>query len=368
MLNRKLSIFTASIFALGITVYAQDDVDAAQQALWNATENGEQVDNFTTDQPDEPTPQCIGDGCDEPQVNASSTETVQEQTSTEGNETAEAANPTDAQSAELAKDSSNAQVAANTSSGELAADEEYCTEADSTNTECVDVETEEPEDKSDTYDRYITENAQQYQARKEGFSRSIQLGFHVAGGMNTFFGKKSDGWDLGYLLNGGIMVKLPAGVRHLNLIPELDFGYRNYGYEGKSDYAKNEATIDMFLFEIPIILRYSFDDDGFFAGIGANLGLKLSGSSEFKYKYNSDIVIKDDETSGTRHNTLPSAGVELGAIANLGYNINRWFAIDLRVVQSFTNLLNADNVAEKNFTKSDLLSFYTTLGVAFMLF
>jgi hypothetical protein len=231
---------------------------------------------------------------------------------------------------------------------------EDCTEADSTNTECVEI------DETDTYDRYLQENAEMYRARKEGFSRSIQIGIRAAGGMNTFFGKKSDDWGFGYQAGGGILVRLPVGIRHVSLVPELDFVYRNYNYESKNEYSKTEGSLDYMLFEIPIIVRYTFDEDNFFVGLGMNLDLKLTGSSEITQK------TKETGEKDKRKNTLPSSGVELGGVFNVGYAINRWLIADIRVVQCFTNLLNEDAIAESSLSKAHLYTFYTSLGLTFV--
>lgn len=335
-------------------VFAQEyeaDVDSA----WVASQNGGSTE-ISDGNESTPYAACIGDGCDGVDMIGSADN---RNASSVAMDTSAAVKTTVDSAADSARDTttSNTSVAADTS------EYEDCTEADSLNADCVEVAESASDDES--ADPNLEETAAQYQARKEGFSKAVQLGVHAAGGINYLFGKKTDGWGLGYEVNGGIMVMLPL-YRKLSLATELDFGYRHYSYEDDTDYSHNEAGIDLYLFEIPVMARYTFDDEGFFVGLGFNLGLKLNGYSEYKFDYNSDVKIDDEETSGKRNNTLPTAGVEIGGIFNLGYNITNWMAVDVRVVQSFLNLLNESNVAETSFTDAYWMSFYTTLGVAFM--
>lgn len=366
-------------------VFAQEyeaDVDSA----WVASQNGGSTE-ISDGNESTPNAACIGDGCDGVDMKGSAdnrnASSVAENSSE--NVTTETANatsgdvPSGSNSAAETSDANSTQTAGAstaTADSKTAADSvskvagiqdsieyEDCTEADSLNADCVEVAESASDDES--ADPNLEETAAQYQARKEGFSKAVQLGVHAAGGINYLFGKKTDGWGIGYEINGGIMVMLPL-YRRLSLATELDFGYRHYSYEDDTDYSHNEAGIDLYLFEIPVMARYTFDDEGFFVGLGFNLGLKLNGYSEYKFDYNNDVKIDDEETSGKRNNTLPTAGVEIGGIFNLGYNITSWMAVDVRVVQSFLNLLNESNVAETSFTDAYWMSFYTTLGVAFM--
>lgn len=374
-------LLAASVSAAFAQEY-EADVDSA----WVASQNGGSTE-ISDGNESTPNAACIGDGCDGVDMKGSAdnrnASSVAENSSE--NVTTETANatsgdvPSGSNSAAETSDANSTQAAGAstaTADSKTAADSvskvagiqdsieyEDCTEADSLNADCVEVAESAGDDES--ADPNLEETAAQYQARKEGFSKAVQLGVHAAGGINYLFGKKTDGWGLGYEVNGGIMVMLPL-YRRLSLATELDFGYRHYSYEDDTDYSHNEAGIDLYLFEIPVMARYTFDDEGFFVGLGFNLGLKLNGYSEYKFDYNSDVKIDDEETSGKRNNTLPTAGVEIGGIFNLGYNITSWMAVDVRVVQSFLNLLNESNVAETSFTDAYWMSFYTTLGVAFM--
>lgn len=354
LLFALLSFF--GTYALAQEEYYQPDVDSA----WVASQNGGQPLE-SEEQPAEATPACIGDGCDGTETAAEPVAEPEQASTAEQTETAATGDSTQvadstataqATADSTKKDSAQVKTAANKP---IDPDEyEDCTEADSTNTECVEI------DETDTYDRYLQENAEMYRARKEGFSRSIQIGIRAAGGMNTFFGKKSDDWGFGYQAGGGILVRLPVGIRHVSLVPELDFVYRNYNYESKNEYSKTEGSLDYMLFEIPIIVRYTFDEDNFFVGLGMNLDLKLTGSSEITQK------TKETGEKDKRKNTLPSSGVELGGVFNVGYAINRWLIADIRVVQCFTNLLNEDAIAESSLSKAHLYTFYTSLGLTFV--
>jgi hypothetical protein len=364
MLDAKPFLLFAFLAFFGSFAFAQEyeaDVDSA----WIASQNGGQA---LESEPasEEPAPACIGDGCDGTETAEATTEPA---TESEQNSSAEQAETTEtaatdstqtgdstatAKADSTAQDSTKKTAAVLKITEENEDDYEDCTEADSTNTECVEV------DESDTYDRYLQENAEQYRARKEGFSRSIQLGLRATGGMNTLFGKKQDGWGFGYQGGGGIMVKMPVGIRHVSLVPEIDFVYRRYNFEKSNDYSKSEAYIEYMLFEIPIIIRYTFDEDNFFVGLGMNVDLKLTGSSKFTQK------MKETGEKDKRNNSLPTSGVELGGVFNLGYVINRWFVVDVRVVQCFTNLLNKNSIAESSLAGAELYTFYTTLGLTFV--
>lgn len=359
----KLSKFTLPLAFLALfcsPVFAQEyeaDVDSA----WIASQNGGQA---LESEPanEEPAPACIGDGCDGTETAAEPVAEGEQASTAEQTETAATGDSTQvtdstattAKADSTVKDSTKKTASVVKITEENEDDYEDCTEADSTNTDCVEV------DETDTYDRYLQENAEMYRARKEGFSRSIQIGIRGMGGINTVFGKKSKDWGFGYQAGGGILVRLPVGIRYVSLVPEIDFVYRKYNYESKNDYSKSEASLDYMLFEIPIILRYTFDEDNFFVGIGMNLDLKLTGSSEFTQK------MKETGEKDKRKNTLPSSGVELGGAFSIGYAINRWLVADIRVVQCFTNLLNEDAIAESSLSKAHLYTFYTSLGLTFV--
>lgn len=221
----------------------------------------------------------------------------------------------------------------------------------------TDSEFADDEEYANAYAKYkaeTTKKADINRQRNEGFARAVLLGVRAQTGINTFFGEHSDGWNMGFQIGGGLMVKMNLGVKNLSLTPELTFNYRYYTYEKDMDIYTNEANIDIMMFEIPMIVRYTFEDYGFYVGLGVNLGLKLTGSSEFS-------------TSGeTRENTVATSGMEVGGAFDLGYMLTRWVSVNVRVVQCFTSLLNETLVAEEAFSESSLNTFYTTAGVTFM--
>lgn len=327
MLSSKFSHTVLALLFFAIAVTAQDSYDSSEvDNAWIASQNDGST-SMDDGQNDEPQASCIGDGCD-------------------GTETAVQAQTPVADSTQAA-----ATLAA-------ANEEEYedCTEADSTNTECIEVE--DAEEKSDTYDRYIQENAEQYRARKEGFSRAIQLGARINGGMDTFFGKKSGSWNLGYMLGGGLILKMPLGIRGLDLVPEVNFVYRHYDYENKTSISKDEAEINLMLFEIPLVFRYLVDDINTYFGIGLDLSLKLTDNVMYTQKFDDGSKVKDDAA-------LVTSSVELGGIVDIGYFITSNLYVDIRAVQYFTNMLNTDLVPPGKFKKADLLTFYVALGVGY---
>ena len=221
----------------------------------------------------------------------------------------------------------------------------------------TDSEFANDEEYASAYARYKAETTKKSEInrmRNEGFQRAVLLGVRAQGGINTFFGENSDGWGIGFQGGGGLIVKMNFMVKNLSLVPELTFNYRHYSYEQDMDAYTNEASIDIMMFEIPVIFRYTFEDYNFYVGLGLNMGLKLQGSSEFK------------TSGGKRENTVATSGMEVGGALDIGYMLTRWVSVDVRVVQCFTSLLNKTLVAEEIFYDSSLNTFYTTAGVNFM--
>ncbi len=209
------------------------------------------------------------------------------------------------------------------------------------------------------YRREKTSKAEINRQRAEGFARSILLGARASAGVNTFIGNETSGWGLGFQGSAGLLVQLPLGVKNLNMVPELVFTYRHYSYSSETDFGDNDASIDIMMFEIPLIVRYTFVDYNIFVGLGLNLGLKLSGSSEF----NQNIDMGEDKTYD---NTIATTGFELGAAVDVGYMLTRWVQLNLRLVQGFTNLLNQTLNAERSFKDSNFLTSYASVGICFL--
>ena len=331
----RFHIFATLVLLSSVALFAQDAYEADTDSAWIASQNGGNTQ--LNDGNDEPNAACIGDGCD-----GTETFPAQDQQASAGENNAADDSTKAGDSTKVAKADSS--------------EYEDCTPADSLLVECKDED-------DDTYDRYLQENAEQYRARKEGFSRKIALGFRAAGGMNMIFGKKADNWDLGYEGSAGIFAKMPFFSRSITLYPELDFDYRVFKFESESDYSKDEATITQMLFEIPIMFLFTPDNEGFFVGLGADIGLKLSSTSEYKQEVDTGKKIEKDK----RKNTLPTAGVLLGGVFDIGYAFTSHFSVDLRVVQYLSNMINDKAVAETEIMHSNLLTFHTTLGVSFML-
>ncbi|MBQ3716428.1 MAG: hypothetical protein IJM92_07315 [Fibrobacter sp.] len=213
-------------------------------------------------------------------------------------------------------------------------------------------------DYAQAYARYkneATSKAEINRQRTEGFARSIMLGVRAQGGINTFFGSNSDGWGLGWQAGGGLMVKMPLGFKYTYIVPELTFNFRQYRYENQTDYGTDEATIDIMMFDIPIIVRYNFEDYNLYAGIGLDIGLKLTGSSEYTKDYSGN---KKPEP-----NTIATSGAEVGGAIDLGYMFSRYVHLNIRVVQCFTNMLIPARTYQPEFRESTLLTFYTTAGI-----
>ena len=226
----------------------------------------------------------------------------------------------------------------------------------------TDSEFADDEEYAAAYARYKNEQtskAEINRLRTEGFARVIQLGVRAQAGANTFFGSKASDWGFGFIGGGGIMVKMPLGIKNLSIVPELDFNFRHYTFETDTEFGSDDATINMMVFEIPLIVRYTFEDYGFFTGLGLNLSLKLTGNSEYNQNFDGNSTVTDN-------NALVTSSVEVGGVFDLGFMVTRYINVDIRVVQSFTNVLNKALVPEGRFQKADLLSFYTMAGVSYL--
>ena len=263
----------------------------------------------------------------------------------------------------------NDQFSSEESSGEVSSTEAQNTGLDSDSTaadSAVAVNTTNIDEEDDDRPHYINESADEYRARKEGFSKGMQFGIRLGVGASKIFGTKDENWNLGFEGNGGLMTRLLLG-RTIGIATELNFSYRHYSYEAKTSYSRNKATIDEMLFEIPVMGQYIFDDDGFFVGLGVNIGLKMSGDSEFKQDVTTDNDKAKENADAPVPNPLPTEGVEIGGLFDIGYIVNRNFMVDLRVVQNFTNLLDLDLIAESTLMHSKLYTMHVTLGVSFLL-
>lgn len=272
---------------------------------------------------------CVGDGCGLTFPNQESASNVEDETS------ATVIDSTAATDSTVVNDSTKA----------TASTEEY----------------EDADEEDDGRPYYINESASEYAARKEGFSKTLTFGVRAGGGLNMTFGKKSSGWNMDFEGNAGIAGRLPLYRKTLGVQAELNFTYRHYNYANDVSYGHNEAEIKEIIVDIPMMLQYFFDEDGLFINFGLNLGLKMGGESTFRQT----IDTEDQYAKDKRSNTLPTSGVEIGGIVDIGYPITRWMIVDLRIVQNFTNMLDMDYIAESTVMGSKLYTLHTTLGLFF---
>ncbi len=330
-------VFTAIIFSgIVCSAFAQDEYPAETDSAWIASQNGGSTE--LNDGNDEPNPDCIGDGCGEAVAAPTTEETKKEEA------------PSD--------------------------EEEDCTPADSLLPECKDSASEtkvassdDDDDDDDTYDRYTNENADISRASREGFSSGFSLGFRFGGGFNLFFiGEETDDWRIGYEATAGIIAQTKLGIEGLFASVGLSFSYFRYRYEADfefDDYSEeDEAKVNVALFEIPVIIKYAIGGGNITLGLGFDLGLKLTGSSEFDQTINTSTTTEQDDT---HDNTLPTAGLEMGAVLEIGYIVNKNVSVDLRVIQRFTNLLNSDVVFESSVKDAKLLGTHATIGISLFL-
>ena len=223
----------------------------------------------------------------------------------------------------------------------------------------TDSEFANDEEYASAYARYKAETTKKSEInrmRNEGFARAVMLGIRAQVGTNTFFGENSDGWKMGFQAGGGLMLKMNFMLKDLSLVPELTFNYRHYVYEKDMNIYTNTGSIDIFIFDIPIIFCYTFEDYNFYVGLGLNMGLKLNGTSEFK----------NGAATESQDNTISTSGMEVGGAFDLGYMLTRWVHVNIRVVQCFTSLSNKSLMREDIFLESSLNTFYTTVGVSFL--
>lgn len=223
----------------------------------------------------------------------------------------------------------------------------------------ADSEFANDEEYASAYARYKAETTKKSEInrmRNEGFARAVMLGIRAQVGTNTLFGENSDGWKMGFQAGGGLMLKMNFMLKDLSLVPELTFNYRHYVYEKDMNIYTNTGSIDIFIFDIPIIFRYTFEDYNFYVGLGLNMGLKLNGTSEFK----------NGAATESQDNTISTSGMEVGGAFDLGYMLTRWVHVNIRVVQCFTSLSNKSLMREDIFLESSLKTFYTTVGVSFL--
>lgn len=223
----------------------------------------------------------------------------------------------------------------------------------------TDSEFANDEEYASAYARYKAETTKKSEInrmRNEGFARAVMLGIRAQVGTNTLFGENSDGWKMGFQVGGGLMLKMNFMLKDLSLVPELTFNYRHYVYEKDMNIYTNTGSIDIFIFDIPIIFRYTFEDYNFYVGLGLNMGLKLNGTSEFK----------NGAATESQDNTISTSGMEVGGAFDLGYMLTRWVHVNIRVVQCFTSLSNKSLMREDIFLESSLKTFYTTVGVSFL--
>lgn len=225
------------------------------------------------------------------------------------------------------------------------------------------------EEYASAYARYkmqTTSRSEISKQRSEGFSQSVFLGARLQGGFNTFLGSHSDGWGAGWNVGGGLIIKISMFTKNFSIVPELTFNYRQYNYEKEmNDLYTNKAKINIMLFELPIMFRYTFDQYDFFAAAGLHLGLKLMGSAEYGSEPKAGVIADSD--NGLKSTTeIATTNMEVGFAIEGGYMLTRNIHVNLRIVQSITNLLNQGLTVKQPFDKATLLTFYTNAGISFL--
>lgn len=334
--------YFTSVFAVFLctSVFAYEpDVDSA----WIASQNN--GDTNLDDGTNAPNPDCIGDGCGNTVEYAAPANQVEETATTEAIVSA-------------ANDSTTNDALAKVASCD-STDTSSCTKDSSTSEEKSVTYNED----SDAMDLYVNESREVYRARKQGFYTSVQVGFRMAGGVNLLFGRGSKSWDPGYVGNFGIFTKIPFGSQYFRFVSEVDFSYRRYLHEEETEYSKNEAYVETYIFSIPLLFRYVSEDDNFFVSLGGNIDLKLSGYSEFKQ----DATINGKKENYKRTKSIPTNVVVGGGAFDIGYVFDGHFGFDVRAVYNFANLLDQDHMDESTLFKTRLKALYVMLGIFYQL-
>ncbi|MCF0215807.1 MAG: PorT family protein [Fibrobacteraceae bacterium] len=227
----------------------------------------------------------------------------------------------------------------------------------------TDSEFADDEEYASAYARYKNEQTSRSEINKqrnEGFARTVILGIRLQGGINKFLlGNDDEDWGLGFQGGGGFMVRMNLPIKNLSIAPELTFNYRRYNFESDAaSFGTYKGHINIMMFEIPIMVRYTFEDYDMFLGLGLNCGLKLTGDAE--------LELDNDGQKSKTSNPITTNSVEVGAALDVGYILTRWIHLNLRVVQSFTNLRNETLEGSTVFNDAVLRTFYTTAGIAFL--
>jgi len=359
-----MTLALSFVAILGSAAFAQDNYEAEVDSAWVASQNGGSTE--MNDGNDEPAPACIGDGCD-------GTENS-EATTTDGAQADAQASSADSAGAQPHGDASvkTAKETRTAWKKEDAAgpvDEDECTPADSLLPECQDSPAEYDEDDDDTYDRYTNESSDITRASREGFSSGFSLGFRIGGGFNMMMlGEEVDNWKIGYGATASIATLTKLGISGLYASAELAFGYYHYHYESSLEYEDysedNDASLNIVLFEVPVILKYAIGSGNVTVGLGIDLGLKLTGSSDFTQTITTST---HTDTDSPDEDMIPSAGVEFGGIFEVAYNVNKNFTVDVRILQRITNLLNEDVVGVTSIKSSKPLGTHASIGFSLFL-
>ena len=213
-------------------------------------------------------------------------------------------------------------------------------------------EFEEDLDYADAYKRYQEQKTSSEliaTERLRNWSDAVTVGFKGALGSPTFIGQDGDGWSFGLSMNLGLIMKVRL-ADNFALTPELTASYRYLSKEKKETGYTIEATLSNVLIELPILFRFFLDNtEGVYVFAGPEIGLVL-------YNKSTEKVIPDNTPSFEGDAPIQPASVEIGIVLGVGYQINRWVALDLRAFYSHTNYAN-ETLSNYEYTKMNTLYF-----------
>lgn len=223
-------------------------------------------------------------------------------------------------------------------------------------------EFEEDLDYADAYKRYQEQKTSSdliATERLRNWSDAVTIGFKGALGSPTFVVRDGDGWSFddwsfddwsfGLSMNLGLIMKVRL-ADNFALTPELTASYRYLSKEKKETGYTIEATLSNVLIELPILFRFFLDNtEGVYVFAGPEIGLVL-------YNKSTEKVIFENAPPSNGDAPIQPASVEIGIVLGVGYQINRWVALDLRAFYSLTNYAN-ETLSNDGYTKMNTLYF-----------
>lgn len=214
-------------------------------------------------------------------------------------------------------------------------------------------EFEDDLDYADAYKRYQEQKTSSEliaTERLRNWSDVVTIGFKAAVGSPTFVGQDGTDWSFGLAMNLGAIMKVRL-ADNFALTPELTASYRYLSRELNDVGFTIESTLSNVIIELPILFRFFLDNtEGIYVFTGPEIGLVVYNKSAEK------IIFETGTVSDESNEPIQPASVEIGAVLGVGYQLNRWVALDLRAFYSFTNYAN-ETLSDDGYTQMNTLYF-----------